>query len=831
MKSAVAVLLAATLALLPLAANAQAGWIKTTRQKGGVTLVGKTGAAQIVFDPGDAEVVAVAANDLAQDILRVTGKIAGVTTTDADTAQQVWAQQVWIGTRGHSALIDGLVASGKIDAAALDSCWECYLITAVSQPRPGVTAALVIIGSDRRGTAYGTYEVSKAIGVSPWYWWADVTPRHRDALYVAPLTRKFGPPSVKYRGIFINDEDWGLQPWAAKTYDPETGNFGPKTYARVFELLLRLKANTLWPAMHKVSAPFNADPQNARLADRYAIVMGSSHAEPMLRNNVGEWTDKPEAFNFAVNPQGVEAYWRERLKTNGGYENVYTLGMRGIHDSGIVGADTLDGKRDLLNRVITTQRRMLSEEVSPDVAHLPQIFVPYKEVLDIYKGGLDLPDDVTLVWPDDNFGYIRHMPNAAEQKRAGGSGIYYHLSYLGAPMAYLWLSTTPPALINEEMTRSYDHGADRIWIANVGDIKPAEVDISYFLALAWDVPGVRKQTQRQWLQDFAAETFGTGVAGDLGELWDAYYTSSFPRRPEHLQWNLPKQPPKTSPLNGADIAGRLASTSRAAALADKIRIHVAPEQREAFFQLADYPAHAVALANVRHFALECYYADAVKACTTHRAGHRPGQTYDFLAEARDADAQIKALTHRYNFDIAGGKWAGIMKVEPADDDWKSMRIASPPWPEAGLAMVTDAQSPSRSIKANLGLATGWQRLEGLGCDGAVMQSSGDASKPLSLTLDAGPPAVWSLTLSILPTYPADDTGGWDVVVQINDGPRLPVHFDRSRQDAAWAAGVLDNRLSQTVPIEGAGGRVTIRIYSAQPGVMVDGIELTPGPGS
>ena len=312
-------------------------------------------------------------------------------------------------------------------------------------------------------------------------------PRRRAELYVAAGTRRYGPPSVKYRGIFLNDEDWGLQPWAAKTFAPEEGGIGPKVYAKVFELLLRLKANTLWPAMHACTRPFNSFPEDARLADDYGIVMGSSHAEPMLRDNVGEWTAPPGDYNYVTNRAGVLRYWEERVAANGRCENIYTLGMRGIHDSPMVGPDTDAARIRTLEQIFADQRALLAKYVNPDVTQVPQAFTPYKEVLPLYREGLQVPDDVTIVWPDDNFGYIRQFPTPAEQKRAGGFGVYYHISYLGSPLAYLWLCTTPPALIWEEMSKAYDHGADRIWIVNVGDLKPGEIDTEFFLQMAWDI--------------------------------------------------------------------------------------------------------------------------------------------------------------------------------------------------------------------------------------------------------------------------------------------------------------------------------------------------------
>ncbi len=755
-------------------------------------LFAKTPAA-IVYDPADAAVVSVAAHDLGADIGRVTGTPAPV----AETAQSPY--QVWIGTIGHSALIDNV----NIDKSRLANCWECYLITTVANPKPGVKAALVIIGSDRRGTAYGAYELSQAIGVSPWYWWADVTPAAKKALYVAKGAYSFGPPSVKYRGIFINDEDWGLKPWAVK-HDP-SDNIGPATYQKVFELLLRLKADTLWPAMHPGTAAFNSTPENAALADKYAIVMGASHAEPMLRNNVSEWKDKPEAFNYVTNRDGVDAYWRERLKTNGRYENLYTLGMRGIHDSAMQGVSTLDDKTRVLNQVIADQRQMLKDEVgAPE--KIPQIFVPYKEVLDVYHGGLNIPDDVTLVWPDDNFGYIRHFPTEAEKKRPGGSGIYYHLSYLGAPLSYIWLSTTPPALINEEMTRAYDNGADRVWIVNVGDIKPAEVDLSYFMQLAWDVPGTRKLSQSDWLTRFAGKTFGEMPSKIVGSIWDEYYRANFTRRPEHLQWFAGKQAPKASPLTYDEVRARLRDVLSPGHMILLAEQDMAPGLKNAAFQLIDYPVKAAAFANSRYFMLECLQVTA-KTCEAPNGG--------FLGAAHSADDGLKALTAHYN-SLNDGKWAGLMNEEPADDDWKSFRIGKPIWPDSGIKLPNDP--PVIASHVSLSASSGWTAIEGMGRDCLVWKTQGQGAPLMTTVTGDG-----QLTLSILPTYTLTDNADWVVEVSLNGGPRIPIHFPRGKQDTAWSEGVLNNRLTATV---GPVIRDTkVEIFSTQPDLIVEGLDL------
>lgn len=435
-------------------------------------------ATEICVDARDFKVVQIAADCLSADVERVTG----IQPTVKTNAQELSENVVLIGAIGRSALIDRLVESGKLDVSGIVGKWETFVIATVANPMPGVRSALVIAGSDRRGTAFGVFSVSEAIGVSPWVWWADVAPAHRETLIVENKTFTSQPPAVKYRGIFINDEDWGLQPWAAKTFEPETGDIGPKTYAKVCELLLRLKANYLWPAMHPSTKAFNHYPKNKIVADDYAIVMGSSHAEPMLRNNVSEWTLPKEQWNYEKDRDVVRKYWEQRVQENGRYENTYTIGMRRIHDSAMPGGKNTADKVRLLQQVISDQREMLARNVNANVEQVPQIFVPYKEVLPLYQRGLKIPDDVTLVWPDDNHGYIRQLSNPEEQMRGGGAGVYYHLSYWGKPEDYLWLSTVPPALIWEEMSKAYDHGARTVWVVNVGDIKPTEIGLEFFCA-------------------------------------------------------------------------------------------------------------------------------------------------------------------------------------------------------------------------------------------------------------------------------------------------------------------------------------------------------------
>src|SRR5262245_308074 len=496
---------------LSVAAASDPSWIHASYLKGDFKLVHGSDVAAIAISSNDFKVVQIAAQNLADDISRVTGKKPDIQTD----LSRVSGHAVIVGTLGHSSVIDELVRAGKLRVDHLRGQWESFVITTVARPLPHVEMALVIVGSDRRGTAYGVFELSEAIGVSPWYWWADVPSKQQPNIFVSATTRRAGPPSVQYRGIFLNDEDLGLQPWAAKTFDPQLGDIGPKTYARIFELLLRLKANTLWPAMHNCTKAFNLYPENKLVAEDYGIVMGSSHAEPMLRNNVTEWTDKAEDYDYTKNRTGVLQYWENRVEQNGRYENIFTIGMRGIHDSPIVGPKTQGERIQVLENIFADQRSLLEKYLNTDATKVPQIFCPYKEVLADYRSGLKVPDDVTIVFPDDNFGYIRYFPNQEEQKRKGGFGVYYHASYLGGPLSYLWLNTTPPALIWEEMSKAYDHNMRQLWIVNVGDIKPGEIGMEFFLQMAWDIKKWRRENLSDYLETWAAREFGAKSSADI----------------------------------------------------------------------------------------------------------------------------------------------------------------------------------------------------------------------------------------------------------------------------------------------------------------------------
>jgi hypothetical protein len=619
-------------------------------------LVTPQNKVSIVYDKDECKLDSIVANLLAGDIKRVSGYQPQVYTD----ISRVKGNVIIIGSIS-SRLISGL--GDKTIAANLNGKWECYSFKTLTKPSKNIKQALVIAGSDFRGTAYGVFELSSRIGVTPWYWWADANPEPRKTLSLNIADYTSETPSVKFRGIFINDEDWGLQPWAAKTFEPETGDIGPKTYAKVFELLLRLKANFIWPAMHPSTKAFFHYPGNAKVAADYQIVIGSSHAEPMLRNNVGEWNEKTMgAFNYVTNKQKVDDYWESRVKESSHVNAIYTIGMRGVHDSGIEGVKTVKETVPLLERIFQDQRNMLKKYVNPDITKVPQAFTAYKEVLDVYDGGLKVPDDVTLVWPDDNYGYIQRLDDQQEAARSGGSGIYYHVSYWGRPHDYIWLSSTSPGLIREEMTKAYDMNTRNIWVVNVGDIKPAEYNIQLFMDMAYHIqPFKNSAYPKAHLQNWVSANLGSKNAGEVTNVLWKYYQLAFERKPEFMGWSQtePNTPVHFTDYNhqyyGDQAQQRADAYTKLEQEVKTMKASVPASKQDAYFQLVYYPVVATSLMNKKFL-----YRD--KAFLYARQGRISARNYDSLSRA--AYQGIINETDYYNTKLSGGKWANIMSMKP-----------------------------------------------------------------------------------------------------------------------------------------------------------------------
>lgn len=631
---------------------------KSPETKYAFTLASPRQTAAILYDASDAAVVKRAAELFAADVEAVTGRRPQVTSATGETGPAVI-----VGTVGGSALIRRLSEAGKIDTAPLEGAWERYLIQTVANPLPGIRKALVIAGSDRRGAAYGLFTLSELIGVSPWYWWADVPVKKHAALHVDAPPTYSQTPSVRYRGIFLNDEDWGLTPWASQTFEPERGNIGPRTYAKVCELLLRLKANYLAPAMHPVSTSFNQIPENKLVADTFAIVMGSTHCEPLLLNTASEWdTQTMGPWNYDKNKEGINRVLTQRVRENSPYENVYTLALRGLHDGAMSTTLPMHEKVRMLQQALLDQRQILAENIDRPVETVPQAFTPYKEVLEIYSNGLELPDDVTIVWPDDNYGYMKRLSGVREQRRTGRSGVYYHVSYLGVPHSYLWFSTTPPSLMYEELRKAYDTTADRLWLLNCGDLKGSEMQVSLFLDMAWDIGRFTADNVVTYPARWLAGIFGEAYYDRLEAMTREHLRLAFPRKPEYMGWGYHwnrfdhncEQLTDTdfSFTNYDEAPRRLEAYRKLGARAEALLHEIGDEARPAFYQLVYYPLRGAELMNRMTLGGQHnrWYARQGRAAT-NAVRDEVQRCYDSL----------QVITRGYN-SLLGGKWNHMMSM-------------------------------------------------------------------------------------------------------------------------------------------------------------------------
>lgn len=620
------------------------------------SLISEGHITSVFIDKNDNKVVEIASNLLVDDVFKVSGKRLKINGSATKTA-------VIAGTLGNSKWIDKLVSNGRINVLDIKGKWETYKIQVVKNPTKDIEKALVIVGSDRRATAFGLLEVSRMIGVSPWEWWADVTPNKKENIVLKIKTKVYGEPSVKYRGIFLNDEDWGLQRWAALNYEPETGDIGPKTYAKVFELLLRLRANTIWPAMHKCTKAFYHYPKNKEVANDYAIVIGSSHAEPMLCNINAEWDhDTMGEYRYDTNSSTIKDLFKKRAKETKNFEGIYTVGMRGEHDSPmIVGEDDTDSQVSLLEQVITDQRDILVANSKKGVVK-PQAFVPYKEVLHYYQSGLDLPEDISLVWTDDNYGYMRQLSNPEEQKRSGGAGVYYHTSYWGRPHDYLWLNSTNPVLMWEEMSKAYEFGSKNIWILNCGDIKPHEYNIELFLDMAWDMGNFEKSTAiKEHTTNWAAREFGEKSAVSISNLLFENNRLAFQRRPEFMAWSQVEPVTKAGKTEltqihyGDEVSKRISDYQKIMDTAEDLQPSISENRKDAFYQLVYYPI--IGASSLNHKWLYAYKNEFTATQGRNSAvafGNKSAEAYN----------RIKKETTYFNNELQNGKWKHIMTMSP-----------------------------------------------------------------------------------------------------------------------------------------------------------------------
>ena len=642
--------LLAILAAVPGYALGQTRYVGWRSVPGAFAMVDGSGAAAIYTDAADWPGVARAASDLGADVNRVTGKEPAV----VHDAGALGKRAIIVGTIGRSPVIDRLIREGKVDASGVAGKWESFAIQVVERSLPGVRSALVIAGSDKRGAIYGVYDVSEQIGVSPWYYWADVPVVHRDALYVKAGRYVEGPPAVRYRGIFLNDEAPALSGWVREKFGmaPVTNhagrpgdvvNMGHEFYAKVFELILRLKGNYLWPAMWNNA--FNEDdPLNAGLADDFGVVMGTSHHEPMLRAQK-EWTRHGEGpWDYSRNADVLRTFWAEGIRRNKNFESIITIGMRGDGDMPMAGP-SVEANMKLMERIVADQRRIIGEEMQRDPSTVPQDWALYKEVQEYYDKGMRVPDDVTLLWCDDNWGNIRRLPEPEERRRSGGAGIYYHFDYVGGPRNYKWIDTNPIPKIWEQMNLALNYGADRIWIVNVGDLKPMELPIDFFLNFARAPQRWPKEKLGEFTRLWAEREFGREHAAEIADIVSTYLKYAGRRKPELLD-------PGTFGLVNYREAERVEADFEALVdRAERLQKLMPPEAQDAYFELVLHPAKAYAQV------LELYIAAG-----RDRLYYTQGR-----ASANGEAARVKALFQAdaalgdyYNHTLANGKWDHMM---------------------------------------------------------------------------------------------------------------------------------------------------------------------------
>lgn len=758
----------------------------------------------VVVDAAADSAVRRVADALAADAARV----AGVPARPALDSVPTGGPLVVIGVLGQSRLIDGLVADGRIPSADIAGRWEAFRQIVVEKPFPGVPRALVIVGSDRRGAVFGAYDISEKIGVSPWSWWADVPVVHRPDLYLTAGQRS-DAPKVRYRGLFINDEEPAFGTWARKKF----GEINAALYEHVFDLTLRLKGNYLWPAMWGKSIALD-DPRTMPLADAMGLVLGTSHHEPMTRAQE-EWHRAAAGgttggkWDYVSNGENLRAFWRggiERMMSKGdgkGYDQLVTVGMRGDGDEPMAKGTAIG----LLERIVRDQRRIIADVTRRPAEATPQVWALYKEVQDYYDAGMKVPDDVTLLFADDNWGQVRRLPTAHAQ-RPGGYGVYYHFDYVGGPRSYKWLNTVQIEKTWQQMDLSYRRGARSLWIVNVGDIKPMEFPLDFFLRMAWNPEAMTSEALAAFPRQWASANFGTARCAVIGDLVSEYSRLAARRKPELLDaGSYPLGAGTAASLDGGEFGRIVGEWDALHARMEATRGQIPPEQRDAFFQLVEHPIDA--MTNLHRL----YYAVAWNRRLAAAGDPRANVFADQAEAAFRKDQDLRRAYHA----LGGGKWDGMMlqthigytawndpktdimpelrRVPGATGVFPSVtfRPSAPPARDPATAEAADfiRLVPAAATSGESKGTVGWRLIPRLGnprgalaaypqgAPATTVQDNVRAEYRLSLarTSDA------VLRLSLLPTL--DTTGG--------KGQRIAISIDGSPPQTATLGLVVDSK--------------------------------------
>ncbi|AQR61301.1 hypothetical protein BZG35_06285 [Brevundimonas sp. LM2] len=805
--------------------------------------------ATLLVEPGADTAVTLAADNFATDLERVSGHApARIATTAGATGDLVI-----VGVLGQSTVIDDLIARGRIETGDIAGQWEAFRQIVVEAPYPGVERALVIVGADRRGAVFGLYDLSEKIGVSPWHWFADVPVHRRSDVFVTAGARR-DQPGVRYRGIFINDEDPGFATWARTRF----GGINVEMYQHVFELILRLRGNYLWPAMWAPKA-FNADdPRNMVLADAMGVVMGTSHHEPLTRAQ-DEWHRDTESgvtggrWDYAANGENVRTFWRggiERMMSRGDgrpFDTLVTIGMRGDGDEAMAEGTAIP----LLEQVVADQRAIIADVTGRPASETPQVWALYKEVQDYYDHGMQVPDDVFLLFADDNWGQIRRLPTG-DRDRAAGYGVYYHFDYVGAPRNYKWLNTVQIEKTSQQMDLAWQSGARSLWIVNVGDIKPMEFPISAFMRQAWDPEAMTLEALERYPRDWAAATFGPEHAADIADLVTRYSQYAARRKPELIDpATFPLGLMRPDTLDGGDFGRRVAEWEALEARAEAVRVQLPETHQAAYFQLVQHPIRALATL------YDLYYSVAWNRRLAAVDDPRANAFADRAEAAFREDAAITAEYHA----ISDGKWDGMMlQTHIGYTSWQQpesqempevIRVAATATPRvAAVSAPADAAASGDRItieapdfsRAVGGAGLTWRVIPNLGLTAGAVTAFPQGRPP---TTEAdGVRLEYDFTLAqggdleaLLDLVPTLDTTGKARLafgVSLDDGPMIPLvdslipapNATTTQEQRDWNQAVITNvRTLSTTFRSVAPGRHTLKIWRLDDNVVLQRIAL------
>lgn len=764
----------------------------------------------IVYNPQDHPLAKQMAQVLSEDIERVSGIKPLVST------QKGKGQNIILATKDKTSRHKELRGQ-----------WERYAIDTDQNN-------LYITGSDARGLAYGVFHVSEQIGVNPWYWFADVpVTKNNPKVFDYQESYVSESPTIKYRGIFINDEDWGMKTWAERNFEKELGDIGPKTYDRVCELILRLKGNMLAPAMHTCTGAFYSHPESQVVADKWGIMITTSHCEPLLFNNaaLSEWDKERDGeWNYETNKETILKKLDDRIRETAQYDNIYTMGMRGLHDEAMKGSTDPTDRARTLEKVFAQQRNILEKYKHKKANKLQQIFVPYKETLDIYDAGLRVPEDITLVWPDDNYGYMKRVSNNDEQKRSGGSGVYYHLSYCGVPHDNLWISTTAPQLMYEELLKAYNAGADRYWLLNVGDIKPMEIEMQMFMDMAFDFSSFSYDNANKYQAQWLASIFGQEHQADFQYILDNYYRLAWDRKPEFMGYEMEWDTPEYNRLYDTDFSFETGSAQKRLQeyldicfAYDAIEQVVKPELQPSLYEMLGYSTHSAYQMNRKFL-----YAQA-----NHETGNQM-----YAVQSRDANTKLQQLIDRYHA-LFDGKWDQmISEICPGYTALYQNMPDLVTEPTDAYRLPDNQRHPEFLHKLDLSAAPvndTFRLLEGIGTDWKALQmgqpldfeAKGSIDLPIPAAyLPAGMDSV-KVCISVVPMWPVAYDRSNRIAVSMDGSEPVVCENQFKEWGREWKIQVLENRKEYvlTFPIDKAMKDHHLTLSIVDPGQIIQKITL------